>query len=159
MAAAPAAWAVLGDILWCLGLGCLLGAGRDALGLLLGEGPVRRFCWDLLAFAAAAVLVCGFSAGVSASGLARWYMTAGMLAGALAWHHTMRPAARRILAALFRILTWPVRWVQGAVLEPCRRRLGAWLRRHLPRPADKKVGKKPKSGKKQLQKPSKILYN
>ena len=72
MAAAPAAAAVWADVLWGLGLGCLLGAGRDILGLVLGNGPVRCFCWDLLAFAAAAVLVCGFSAGVSASGLARF---------------------------------------------------------------------------------------
>ena len=27
MAPAPAAWAVLSDALWCLGLGCLLAAG------------------------------------------------------------------------------------------------------------------------------------
>ena len=35
MAPAPAPWAVLGDALWCLGLGCLLAAARDALRLAL----------------------------------------------------------------------------------------------------------------------------
>ena len=43
MAPAPAPWAVLGDALWCLGLGCLLAAARDALRLVLGEGKLRCF--------------------------------------------------------------------------------------------------------------------
>ena len=33
MAASPALTAILGDVLWCLGLGCLLGACRDLTGL------------------------------------------------------------------------------------------------------------------------------
>ena len=37
MAPAPAPWAVLGDALWCLGLGCLLAAARDALRLALKD--------------------------------------------------------------------------------------------------------------------------
>ena len=55
MAPSPAPWAVLGDVLWCLGLGCLLGAVRDAVRLALGEGPVRCFFRDIAVFAAAAV--------------------------------------------------------------------------------------------------------
>ena len=78
MAAAPAAAAVWADVLWCLGLGCLLWAVRDGAELLVGRGPVRCFVLDLLAFTAAAVLLVGFSAGVSAAGLARWYMAAGL---------------------------------------------------------------------------------
>ena len=85
MAAAPAAAAVWADVLWCLGLGCLVWAVRDGAELLLGRGPVRCFVLDLLAFTAGAVLLVGFSAGVSAAGLARWYMAAGLAAGALAW--------------------------------------------------------------------------
>lgn len=81
MAPAPAAWAVLSDALWCLGLGCLLAAGRDTVRLALGEGPVRCFFCDVAAFAAAAVLVCGFAAGASAGGLARWYMERRNAAG------------------------------------------------------------------------------
>ena len=75
MAPAPAPWAVLGDALWCLGLGCLLAAARDALRLALGEGKLRCFLRDAAFFAAAAVLICGFAAGTSAGGLARWYMS------------------------------------------------------------------------------------
>ena len=87
MAAAPAAAAVWADVMWCLGLGCLLWAVRDGAELLVGRGPVRCFVLDLLAFTAAAVLLVGFSAGVSAAGLARWYMAAGLAAGALAESH------------------------------------------------------------------------
>lgn len=93
MAAAPAAAAVWADVLWCLGLGCLLWAVRDGAELLVGRGPVRCFVLDLLAFTAAAVLLVGFSAGVSAAGLARWYMAAGLAAGALAWQKAHRAAA------------------------------------------------------------------
>lgn len=91
MAPSPAPWAVLGDVLWCLGLGCLLGAARDAVRLALGEGPVRCFFRDIAVFAAAAVLVCGFAAGASAGGLARWYMSAAVLLGAVSWRWAVQP--------------------------------------------------------------------
>lgn len=159
MAAAPAAAAVLGDLLWCLGLGCLLGAGREALGLLFGEGRVRCFCWDVLSFAAAAFLVCGFSAGVSASGMARWYMTAGVLAGVLAWNSTVGPAVRRFFRGVLRFLLWPARVLEQRCFAPMRRRTVGMLERHKKQHTQKKAGKKAKNGKKQLQKPSKILYN
>lgn len=95
MAPSPAPWAVLGDVLWCLGLGCLLGAARDAVRLALGEGPVRCFFRDIAVFAAAAVLVCGFAAGASAGGLARWYMSAAVLLGAVSWRCSLPCTARR----------------------------------------------------------------
>lgn len=68
MAAAPPLRLSGRDVLWCLGLGCLLWAVRDGAELLVGRGPVRCFVLDLLAFTAAAVLLVGFSAGVSAPG-------------------------------------------------------------------------------------------
>ena len=95
MAPSPAPWAVLGDVLWCLGLGCLLGAARDAVRLALGEGPVRCFFRDIAVFAAAAVLVCGFAAGASAGGLARWYMSAAVLLGAVSWRGAVEPDVPR----------------------------------------------------------------
>ena len=159
MAAAPAAAAVLSDLLWCLGLGCLLGMARQILGLVLGEGPVRCFCWDVLTFAAAAVLVCGFAAGVSASGLARWYMAAGVLVGVLAWYATIGPALSRLLHGLFRMLLWPLRMLEQRCLGPLRRVVIRRLRKKRPCLVQKKAGKKPKNGKNQLQNPSKILYN
>ena len=76
---------MLGDVLWCLGLGCLLAGARDAVRLALGEGALRCFFRDIAAFAAAAVLVCGFAAGASAGGLARWYMSAALLLGVACW--------------------------------------------------------------------------
>ena len=100
MAPSPAPWAVLGDVLWCLGLGCLLGAARDAVRLALGEGPVRCFFRDIAVFAAAAVHVCGFAAGASAGGLARWYMSAAVLLGAVSWRWAVQPAVHRAAAAL-----------------------------------------------------------
>ncbi len=76
MVPSPPLWAVLGDVLLCLGAGLLLGAVRDGATLAFGSGPVRCFVWDVLAFAAAAFVCCGFAAGASATGAARWYMAA-----------------------------------------------------------------------------------
>ena len=135
MAPSPAPWAVLGDVLWCLGLGCLLAGVRDAVRLALGEGALRCFFRDIAAFAAAAVLVCGFAAGASAGGLARWYMSAALLLGAVCWHWTVQPAVHRCAAA------------------------AAARSRHRERKKAKKSEKKQKSAEKQLQKPSTILYN
>ena len=60
MVPSPPLWAVLGDVLLCLGAGLLLGAVRDGATLAFGSGPVRCFVWDVLAFAAAAFVCCGF---------------------------------------------------------------------------------------------------
>ena len=67
MVPSPPLWAVLGDVLLCLGAGLLLGAVRDGAALAFGSGPVRCFVWDVLAFAAAAFVCCGFAAGASAT--------------------------------------------------------------------------------------------
>ena len=64
MVPSPPLWAVLGDVLLCLGAGLLLGAVRDGATLAFGSGPVRCFVWDVLAFAAAAFVCCGFAAGM-----------------------------------------------------------------------------------------------
>ena len=122
----------MGDVLWCLGLGCLLGAARDAVRLALGEGPVRCFFRDIAVFAAAAVLVCGFAAGASAGGLARWYMSVAVLLGRLVHKMLVRPAQMRLQAAQSR-------------RRACRKA--------------KKSAKIKKSAEKRLQKPSKVLYN
>ena len=149
MAAAPAAAAVWADVLWCLGLGCLLWAVRDGAELLVGRGPVRCFVLDLLAFTAAAVLLVGFSAGVSAAGLARWYMAAGLAAGALAWQKAIVPPLH----------VWGRRYIAVPLRKAACARLAALKKRCCPRRPRKKAGKSKKSGKNQLQKKSKILYN
>lgn len=158
MTAAPAAWAVASDILWCLGLGCLLGAVRDLADFVPGGGPVRCFLWDVAAFAAAAVLVCGFAAGVSSSGVARWYMAAGTLGGALAWYGAVRKGLHRALGMVGGALMWPFRAVWRAL---CRLGMQCAVRFHRSWPPGRpqKVTKKIKKPKKQLQSPSKIVYN
>lgn len=163
MVAAPAAAAVWADVLWCLGLGCLVWAVRDGAELLLGCGPVRCFVLDLLAFTAGAVLLVGFSAGVSAAGLARWYMAAGLAAGALAWQKAAVPPLHHLAAAIARLLLAPARWCQRHIAAPLRSTLHTRLAMRKKRrnrcAARKKAGKSKKTGKNQLQKKSKILYN
>ena len=140
MAAAPAAAAVWADVLWCLGLGCLVWAVRDGAELLVG-----------------------FSAGVSAAGLARWYMAAGLAAGALAWQKAIVPPLHVLTEWIVRLLLAPARWGRRYIAVPLRKaacaRLAALKKRCCPRRPRKKAGKSKKSGKNQLQKKSKILYN
>ena len=103
MTAAPALAAVAEDFLYCLGLGLLLAALRDASGLIFGNGRVLGFVWDVAAFVAAAVALCGFAAGASAAGLTRWYMAAGLALGALSWHGAVSGALH---AAAFALLIY-----------------------------------------------------
>ena len=163
MVPSPPLWAVLGDVLLCLGAGLLLGAVRDGATLAFGSGPVRCFVLDLLAFTAAAVLLVGFSAGVSAAGLARWYMAAGLAAGALAWQKAIVPPLHALAAWIVRLLLAPARWGRWYIAVPLRKaacaRLAALKKRCCPRRPREKAGKSRKSGKNQLQKKSKILYN
>ena len=109
---------------------------------------MRCFCWDVLAFAAAAFLVCGFSAGVSASGLARWYMALGMLAGALAWNGTASPAIRQLLHALGWGLLWPFRTLERRCLAPIHRRLTRAIQRRRGKAQTEKSGEKAKKTEK-----------
>ena len=163
MVPSPPLWAVLGDVLLCLGAGLLLGAVRDGATLAFGSGPVRCFVLDLLAFTAAAVLLVGFSAGVSAAGLARWYMAAGLAAGALAWQKAIVPPLHVLTEWIVRLLLAPACWGRRYIAVPLRKaacaRLAALKNRCCPRRPRKKAGKSKKSGKNQLQKKSKILYN
>lgn len=159
MAPSPAPWAVLGDALWCLGLGCALGALRDAVRLAFGEGPVRCFLRDMAAFVAAAVLVCGFAAGASAGGAARWYMSAAMLLGALCWRWAVQSAVHRCFAAAVSLLLAPLRFVHKKAVQPAKNRLHAACARRRGQKKTKKSAKPKKSTEKQLQKPSTILYN
>ena len=132
MAAAPPA-AAAGDLLYCLGLGLALGAVRDVCGLVLGRGRLRDFFCDVAAFACAAVLVCGFAAGASASGVPRWYMALGLLAGR--W-----PGGRAVSGALHRA----ARALGRAAARPLRRaanRLRAAAARRFVRPARQKSRK------------------
>lgn len=119
MVPSPPLWAVLGDVLLCLGAGLLLGAVRDGATLgLLAAAPVRCFVWDVLAFAAAAFVCCGFAAGASATGAARWYMAAAMGLGALCWRWCVSHAVHRALRGTVFVLVWPLRFAADYAVHP-----------------------------------------
>ena len=115
--------------------------------------------WKKRPFAAAAVLVCGFAAGASAGGLARWYMSAALLLGAVCWHWTVQPAVHRCAAAAAACLLAPLHAVEKTAVLPLKKRLAAARSCRRERKKAKKSEKKQKSAEKQLQKPSTILYN
>ena len=128
-------------------MGGLALAVVDADGLLLGLA------------AAAAVLVCGFAAGASAGGLARWYMSAAMLLGALCWRRAVQPTVHRAAFRLTQLLLAPLRFVHKRAVQPVRTRLTAARNCRRARHIAKKSRKSKKSAEKRLQKPSKVLYN
>lgn len=161
MTAAPALWAVGQDVVWCLGLGLLLAAGRDFLGLLAGNGRVLSFVWDVLAFAAASVLLCGFTASASAGGVARWYMAAALGAGALSWHWAVSGLLHRLAETVTGALAAAAVRMRCLVSAPFAH---LWYR-HAVKKQEKKAIKakntpeKVTKRKKRLQKQRKILYN
>lgn len=159
MLASPPLWAVWTDVLWCLGLGLAIAALRDAAGLLLGSSRPVQFVLDLAAFAAAAVLACGFATGLSAAGQVRWYMAAAMALGAGGWYTAMAGALHRAARTLIRGLAWPLRLASRKLAGPAKQ----WVRdrRKLSeaRKAAKKRQKAKKSGKITLQKRGRVLYN
>lgn len=161
MAPAPSLASIGTDTLWCLGLGLLVAMLREAAGFAWGNGRVRCFVWDVLAFCLAAVLLCGFTAGASASGVARWYMAGGMAAGALAWRLAIGGSVRHWLAALWTQAAKPWRYIDKHCLRPAlgkaRQRMKSMFALHAKMP--KKHEKKAKTRKKQLQKPQRVLYN
>jgi len=150
MVPSPPLWAVLGDVLLCLGAGLLLGAVRDGATLAFGSGPVRCFVWDVLAFAAAAFVCCGFAAGASATGAARWYMAAAMGLGALCWRWCVSHAVHRALRGTVFVLVWPLRFAADYAVHPFKQWLLARIRkirharRHNAQDSCKKSGKKPR---------------
>ena len=98
---------------------------RDVCGLVLGRGRLRNFFCDVAAFACAAVLVCGFAAGASASGVPRWYMALGLLAGALAWRQAVSGALHRAARALGRAAARPLRRAANRLRAAAARRFTA----------------------------------
>ena len=146
-------------MLWCLGIGLCIAGGRDALGLLFGDSRPVRLVLDLTGFAAAAVAVCGFSAQVSASGTARWYMAAAMAAGAFGWSVTVSALLHRGTAMVLRILVLPLRGMERKILSPFHNRLVQAAFSAKQKRLHRKQVKKRKKQKKMLQNPKRILYN
>lgn len=158
MVAAPGLWAVGRDVLWCLGLGLLLGAGRDVLGLGAGNGPIRCFLWDVAAFVLGAGALCGYAASASASGVTRWYMAVGMGSGALGWRWAVSPGLHRALGWGIGTLARLAARAQNAAVAPLRR-VWAKLRPVKSSRPQRKTSQKVTKTKKVLQKGERILYN
>lgn len=136
-----------------------LAALRDVLGLVFGNSRPVRLVLDLTAFAAAAVLACGFAAGLSASGRVRWYMSAAMALGAAGWYWALAGSLHRLAGILLRLLTWPLRWLSRKLFAPAQRHARDWMTR---RRAQKSAGKRQKTQKKRkitLQNRGRVLYN
>lgn len=147
------------DALCCVGLGVLLAALYDVARFFLGDAKPVCFVLDCIAALAAAVLLCGFAAGRSYSGVARWYMAAGLVAGLAAYFTTLAPVGRALQKLLKWLLTRPFALLQLLVLWPLCRTLGSQLHR-LREKISHKIGNLcKKQQQKRLQKQCEVLYN
>lgn len=163
MAAAPAAAAV-----WA-GCAVVLRAGLSALGC---AGMVRS-CWWAAARCAALCwtcwplqrLQCCWWASRRASARRGWPLVHGGGAGCRGTgrQKALVPPLHVLTEWIVRLLLAPARWGRRYIAVPLRKaacaRLAALKKRCCPRRPRKKAGKSKKSGKNQLQKKSKILYN
>ena len=100
-----------------------------------------------------------FAAGTSAGGLARWYMSAAVLLGALCWHWAVQPAVHRAASMLAVLLLGPLHAAHKMLLQPLQDRAAQARTVRKSRKTAKKSRKTQNSAEKQLQKPSIILYN
>lgn len=147
------------DALCCLGLGFLLAALYDCSRFLLGSSKLICFVLDSAAFLLAAVLVCSFAAGRSASGVVRWYTVAGILCGLCGYFWVLAPASQAIQRFVKWLLCLPLVLVWMLGLKP----LLTLQKRALCAAKQKAEHKRRKCRKKQqqkqLQKQGRILYN
>ena len=149
-------WPLLaGDLLDCMGWGLVLALAYDLCRTLTGSGFWRCFFLDLLGFLAAAVVLRGYAAGLSAAGAPRWYHGAGLALGAAAWFAGIAPALAGVRRRLAWLLARPVRLAEIWLWQP----LEARVRARLARPRKIKKKKSPKLPEKQLPKKGRMLYN
>lgn len=145
-------WPLLvGDLVDCMGWGLLLAIAYDLARLALGTGFWRCLVLDILGFLAAAVVLRGYAAGLSAAGVPRWYHLAGMALGAGAWFAGVAPALAGVRARVLWVLSRPACLAKIWLWPPVRDRL-----RSLKKRKTKKIRELPR---KQLQKKGKVLYN
>lgn len=82
---------ILYDILRCLGIGLLIAFVHSGFCVFLRKYSLGTFALDLVSFAVAAILLQGYSAGQSLSGIARGYMACAMFSGVAAYHIAVVP--------------------------------------------------------------------
>lgn len=130
MVPSPPLWAVLGDVLLCLGAGLLLGAVRDGATLGLWQRPgaaaLCGMCWPLLPqpLSAAAsrrgLRLPGRRAGI-------WPLPMGL--GALCWRWCVSHAVHRALRGTVFVLVWPLRFAADYAVHPFKQWLLARIRK------------------------------
>lgn len=146
---------VAADLSGCLALGVLLAGALLAAQAALGGRPLARFFQDVLGFALAAVLLCGFAATRSAAGSVRWYMLGALAAGVWAGRRALGPALLRAAALARWAAALPLRLAFRLAVAPAAARLGAfagsrWRKIRI---------QSRKRRKKRLQKNAGVLYN
>lgn len=142
---------LLQDMLDCMGWGLLLAIGYDLARTLVGTGFWRCLVLDLTGFLAAAVVVRGYGAGISAAGVPRWYHVLGMILGASAWFGGVAPALAEVRRKVLWLAGRPVRLARIWVFAPFKERVKA-----LKKEKKKKSRELPR---KQLPKKGRMLYN
>ena len=146
---------VCSDALCCMGLGLMIAFVHQMGTGLLGRHTWSYFLVDAASFWLAAVLLYGFAAGRSYSGLVRWYMVAGMLVGVAAYQQMISSVIDWVWQCLHWVLIGPIFWLAShlgrQICTPVRR---VWSARQI-----KVKQKRTNRRRKRLQKSSRVLYN
>lgn len=146
---------VLADTLCCVGLGFLLAVLYDMARFALGNAKLVCFVLDLLAFLLAAVLLCSFAASRSFSGVVRWFMSAGLLAGLVGYFYVLAPATQRLQIGLKWLLSRPFVLVWIVLVHPLYKLCTGGIKKICHRINNVVVVRR----KKQLKSKGKMLYN
>ena len=155
MAAPIALPYVLADALCCLGLGFLLAGCYDLARFALGSCRLVCFVLDLAAALAGAVLVCGFAAARSYTGVVRWYMAAGLALGLAGYFFVLAPGC----AAVQRLIKWALSRPFALAWLLAARPAGRLAVRAAGRAGKKFRAAAQKRRKKQLKNKGRVLYN
>ncbi len=149
----------MADALCCVGLGFLLAALYDLARILLGGAKPVCFVLDLAAFALAGLLLCGFAACRSYSGVVRWYMAAGLAGGLAGYFWGIAPATRAADRTIKWLLTRPFALAHVLVLRPLAGLLAGAARGAYAGFVQKKNARRKLKRTKQLQNQGRVLYN
>lgn len=159
MVALAAPRLALADTLCCLGLGFLLAALYDLARILLGGAKPVCFVLDLAAFALAGLLLGGFAACRSYSGVVRWYMAAGLCGGLAGYFWGIAPATRAADRRIKWLLTRPFALAWLLALRPLAGLLGRFAQSICANFVKKKGARRKLKRTKQLQNQGRVLYN
>lgn len=141
------------DVLCCMGVGFLVAALRVAIPV---QGGIMRFCADFCITLFALCLVHAYAAQASNAGVLRLYMLLALAIGGIVFAKVVAPYYLFVSGLARCILFFPLRVVCHTVIGSIAFSVKKWKKEQKYRKTLKKAKKRKE---KQLQIPTRMLYN